>query len=224
MPVFKIEVDIRLEIAADKLHLTEEQTREADFTSILEEVQSIAEPKAVWEHCHVQEVGEGLVVIDGSRFHSNVLACVLSESDSVFPFVMTIGDAVEKRARRVDDSLQQYCYEYLGDFVLLQASQRLQQHLQLLSGSSTLSWYNPGSVDDFKLEGQRDLFRLLGDVRERIGVKLQENLIMYPRKSISGLYFKSEEPFYSCQICEREKCIGRRAPYDRSIAENFGVE
>lgn len=224
MPLFKIKPDVSLKSSKNKLRLTESQAEEADFPAILEQVQELAEPRAVWERCQIEEIGDGFVVISRSRFRSNVLASELSKSDSIFPFVMTIGDGVEKKARRTDDSLKQYCYEYLGDYVLLQASDQLKHHLELLSGGSRLSWYNPGSVDDFKLEAQRDLFRLLGDVHKKIGVELEENLIMYPRKSISGLYFKSEEPFYTCQICDREKCIGRRAAYDSGLAERYAKE
>lgn len=224
MPIFKMNANINLEVSRNKLRLSEGQAEEADFPSVLEQVQELAEPRAVWERCRIEEIGDGFVVISGIRFQSNVLASELAKSDTLFPFVMTIGDAVEKIARRTEDALKQYCYEYLGDFVLLQTSDHLRHHLEILSGGSNLSWYSPGSVDDFKLEEQRNLFRILGDVRERIGVELRENLMMYPRKSISGLYFESEEQFYTCQICQREKCIGRRAPYDRSMAEKYGID
>jgi hypothetical protein len=223
MPIFKMNANLNLEISRNKLRLSENQAEEANFPSILEQVQELAEPRAVWERCQIEEIGDGFVVISGVRFQSNVLASELTKFDTVFPFVMTIGDAVEKLARRTEDALKQYCYEYLGDYVLLQASDQLKHHLEMLSGGPHLSWYSPGSVDDFKLERQRELFRLLGEVRERIGVELRENLMMYPRKSISGFYFRSEEPFYTCQICEREKCLGRRAAYDPAIAEKYGV-
>jgi len=224
MPIFKMNADIKLEPSRKKLRLSESQAEEVDFPSIVEEVQNLAKPRAVWERYDVDEIAEGFVAIAGSNFRSSVLASMLLESDSVFPFVMTIGDSVEKKASRTEDSLKQYCYEYLGDFVLLQTSDHLRHHLEILSGGSNFSWYSPGSVDDFKLEEQRNLFRILGDVRERIGVELRENLIMHPRKSISGLYFESEEQFYTCQICQREKCIGRRAPYDSSMAENYNID
>ncbi|MBS3795053.1 MAG: hypothetical protein KGY80_09160 [Candidatus Thorarchaeota archaeon] len=224
MPIFKMNADINSEISRNKLRLSESQAEEVDFPSIVEEVKTLVEPRAVWERCLVEEIGEGFVVIAGFQLQSNVLASVLLESDSVFPFVVTIGDNVEKKARRTEDSLKQYCYEYLGDYVLLQSSDYLKHHLEILSGGSNLSWYSPGSVDDFKLEEQRNVFRILGDVHERIGVELRENLIMYPRKSISGLYFETEEQFYTCQICQREKCIGRRAPYDSSMAEEYGID
>ncbi|MBD3157869.1 MAG: hypothetical protein GF309_03680 [Candidatus Lokiarchaeota archaeon] len=223
MAIFKMNANINPEISRNKLRLSEGQAEEADFPSILEQVQELAEPRAVWERCRIEEIGDGFIVISGIHFQSNVLASELTKSDTIFPFVMTIGDAVEKQARRTEDALKQYCYEYLGDYVLLQASDQLKHHLEMLSGGAHLSWYSPGSVDDFKLERQRELFRLLGDVREKIGVELEENLVMYPRKSISGFYFRSEEPFYTCQICGREKCLGRRAAYDPAIAEKYGV-
>jgi hypothetical protein len=42
---------------------------------------------------------------------------------------------------------------------------------------------------------------------------LTDSLLMVPRKSISGILFPSEEGFVACQLCERERCPGRKAPF-----------
>jgi len=40
---------------------------------------------------------------------------------------------------------------------------------------------------------------------------------MVPVKSVSGILFPTEESFASCQLCPREVCPGRRAPYDPDL-------
>jgi len=45
---------------------------------------------------------------------------------------------------------------------------------------------------------------------------------MIPAKSISGIYFPTEVPFFSCQLCDRKDCPGRKAVYDPKIAAEFG--
>ena len=46
---------------------------------------------------------------------------------------------------------------------------------------------------------------------------------MIPRKSISGLYFPTEVTFFSCQLCERERCQGRKAPFDEGLKQKYGL-
>jgi hypothetical protein len=44
-------------------------------------------------------------------------------------------------------------------------------------------------------------------------VRLTESMLMIPRKSVSGIFFPSEEGFVACQLCERENCPSRKAPF-----------
>jgi predicted transcriptional regulator len=82
---------------------------------------------------------------------------------------------------------------------------------------------SPGSLKDWPIEEQRALFAILGDVEGSIGVRLSESLVMIPSKSLSGIYFPTEVPFYSCQLCPRERCPSRRATYDESAARDYGI-
>ena len=42
---------------------------------------------------------------------------------------------------------------------------------------------------------------------------------MVPTKSVSGILFPAEETFASCQLCPRDDCPNRRAPYDPELFE-----
>jgi len=64
---------------------------------------------------------------------------------------------------------------------------------------------------------QRELFTLLGDTRGPVGVELTETCLMVPVKSVSGIFFPSETHYENCQLCPRETCPGRRAPYDSDL-------
>ncbi|MBN1902577.1 hypothetical protein JW926_14730 [Candidatus Sumerlaeota bacterium] len=93
---------------------------------------------------------------------------------------------------------------------------RQMEERHLLGKSASMS---PGSLKDWPLEEQIPLFSLLGDTRESIGVSLTESLLMTPTKTISGIWFATEESFESCQLCPREECPARRAPYDKDLYE-----
>ena len=66
------------------------------------------------------------------------------------------------------------------------------------------------------------LFALFGDGQTPIGVSLTSSCLMIPAKSISGIYFPTEVPFFSCQLCDRKDCPGRKAVYDPKVAAEFG--
>ena len=72
---------------------------------------------------------------------------------------------------------------------------------------------SPGSLEDWPITEQTKLFSIFGDTERLIGVRLTDSMLMVPRKSISGILFPSEEGFTSCQLCDRERCPGRKAPY-----------
>jgi predicted transcriptional regulator len=40
---------------------------------------------------------------------------------------------------------------------------------------------------------------------------------MVPSKSVSGILFPTEQTFASCQLCPREGCPSRQAPYDPAL-------
>jgi hypothetical protein len=81
---------------------------------------------------------------------------------------------------------------------------------------------NPGSGDRrlWPLEEQGVLFGLLGNVTESIGVILTESWLMMPNKSVSGFYFKTDKTYHNCQLCQRQPCPNRRAPFDPILWES----
>jgi hypothetical protein len=80
---------------------------------------------------------------------------------------------------------------------------------------------SPGSLADWPITQQEELFSIFGNVEDLIGVKLTESFLMVPLKSVSGIYFPTEIEFVSCQLCPREVCSGRRAPYDPDLAKKY---
>jgi hypothetical protein len=40
---------------------------------------------------------------------------------------------------------------------------------------------------------------------------------MVPTKSVSGILFPTEDGYANCQLCPRQACPNRRAPYDEML-------
>jgi hypothetical protein len=113
--------------------------------------------------------------------------------------------------------LYQFWAEAVKESALAAARRALHAHLEALFSPGRVSSMNPGSLPDWPLPQQRPFFALLGPAAPAIGVKLSSSHLMTPNKSVSGVFFPTAEDWASCQLCSREACPGRRAPYDAAL-------
>jgi hypothetical protein len=187
----------------------------AGFESLDELVaraQKLIEPRGVCEVGYVGEKGERTVQVSGVTFESQVLRRNLEGTNKVFPYVITVGPALEREAGAQTDLLQQYYLEEMANIALEQAAGLLSSQLETRYGLGPLSNMSPGSLEDWPITEQPKLFSIFGDTERLVGVRLTDSLLMVPRKSISGILFPSEEGFVACQLCDRPNCQGRKAP------------
>ena len=156
-----------------------------------------------------------------ARFVSKVLRANLDEVERVFPYVATCGPELDTISIQSDDIFGQFCRDTLKEMALHAAMAHLVTHLKESYSLETLVSMNPGSgdINVWPIEQQRELFGFLGDAPEAIGVILTDSCLMVPNKSVSGLFYPSEDGFQSCQLCHRERCPNRRAPFDPHLWE-----
>jgi cobalamin-dependent methionine synthase I len=141
----------------------------------------------------------------------------------VFPFVLTLGQALDDVIEATEDMLDKYLLDEIGNMALREARGRFEAHLRSTFALEKISFMAPGSLEDWPIEQQKPLFQLLSGVESAIGVSLTSSCLMLPRKSVSGIYFPTEASFFSCQLCPRERCDGRKARYDKEKARKYGV-
>jgi len=191
--------------------------------TLLEVAKPLISAKAAYKVCYVEEKFEDTVIIDGIPFSSRVLRKNLEGVGRVFPYVVTIGARLEQRADTCTDLLERYYLDVIGNMVLAKARKHLEEHLRSRFGFEGLSYMSPGSLADWPIEQQQSLFSILKGIEVSIGVRLTENLLMIPRKSVSGIYFPTEVTFYSCQLCPRQHCEGRKAQYNEDLVKEYGM-
>jgi hypothetical protein len=214
-----IPFQIDLEDLKRKLRLKDANPYMQDVHRLAEEARKTGKPKAIYRLAFIDEKGEDRVVIDGVRFESHILRVNLDQAQRVFPYVVTCGVELEDWANRIGDTLYRFWAETIKEMALRYAHAAMEEDLQERYRPGSVSRMSPGSLADWPLQEQRPLFRLLGDGIETIGVRLNESLLMIPTKSVSGIRFPTEESFESCQLCPREICPNRRAPYDLDLYE-----
>jgi len=220
MRIFPID-DVRLnaESTAQRLRVADVEL----LRRLIETAQEAMAPAAAFRVGYVDEKRDDGVVIDGVDFVSRVLRRNLDGVGRVFPFVLTIGRALDDIIEARADMLEKYLLDEIGNLLLREARGRFEQNLRSAFALEKISCMAPGSLADWPIEQQGPLFRLLPDVETALGVRLTGSFLMLPRKSISGIYFPSEATFFSCQLCPRERCDARKARYDAAKARDYGL-
>ena len=195
-------------------------SRQVDqLSSLIEEARAIARPRAMYRVAYVDSRDENGAVINGIVFSSRVLSVNLENVHRVFPFAVTCGSELHEWMRGQDDLLVRYYADVISEAALRMAAGRLKAYLVRRYALGRTSTMAPGSLADWPIQAQRPLFALLGDPEAVIDVRLTDSLLMIPSKSVSGIRFPVEKTFESCQLCRREKCPSRKAPYEEGLYE-----
>lgn len=83
----------------------------------------------------------------------------------------------------------------------------------------SIAQMNPGSVVDWSIQEQRKLFAIIGNVQDLIGAELTDSSLILPLKSISGIWFPSDN-YENCMLCSKE-CPNRKAVYDPQMYDSI---
>lgn len=217
-----VELDERQVLA--RLRVPEGSEDEKRARELIARVLERANPKAIYDLCAVDEKGSRTIEIGGVVFESRVLRVNLDAAHRAFPYIATCGRELEGVPGVAGDLLLEYWLEELKAMALGAATAYLRAHIDGKYEPGKMSAMAPGSLEDWPITQQEQLFSLFGDVEAKIGVRLTESFLMLPMKSVSGVYFPTETSFESCRLCPREVCPGRRARYDPELWEKRYAE
>jgi hypothetical protein len=202
------------------LHIKPSSTSAAELEQMLETAFRVARPRAVYLAAYINSRGEDWVDIEGMRFTSRVLSVNLEPVHRVFPYLITCGPELQEWGESFDDMLQGFWAEAIKESALFCAGRALEEDMQARYQIGRIASMNPGSLTDWPIQQQRVLFDLLGERSRQVGVRLSDSLLMIPTKSVSGIHFPTEVSFASCQLCPRDNCPNRRAPFDPGLFES----
>jgi len=197
-----------------------------EFEGMVNKALHIAKPKALYKQCFIMAKGENTVTIDNVIFVSRTLCMNLDKVERVFAYVATCGKEVDLIEVLPDNYLKRFWLDTIKAVLLGFSIGHLNKFLDRKYKLGKTSHMNPGSGDAnvWPIEQQGELFSLFGDVENLIGVSLTPESLMIPNKSVSGICFPTEINFQSCQLCHREKCSGRKAPFDQKLWESVHHE
>jgi len=189
------------------------------FAELLAKVTAVGRPKAIYEVCYIEEKADDSVVLNGVRLTSRALRRNLDPVERVFPYVATCGTEADAIAVPDGDVAQAFWLWTMKEALLDAATEYLHEHLATRYRMTHWATMDPGSgdADLWPIEQQKQLFAVLGDVEARTGVRLTDSMLMVPTMSVSGIVFPTEAEFASCQVCHREGCPRRAAPFDEAV-------
>ena len=222
-----IPIKLDLEVVLKRMHVrSKTETIVNNIQELIEIVRPIAKPKAIYEVSYVENKNEDSLDIGGVRFTSHVLRVNLDKVERVFPYIVTCGRELDEIDFPPDEFLKSYCLDQIKETVLVSARSYLEDYLKRNYALGQLSRMAPGagSVEDWPIVQQEGLFSIFGGrvkVENLTGVKLTDEFLMIPIKSVSGIFFPTEIRFEACQLCPREACIERRAPYDPDLVKKY---
>jgi hypothetical protein len=212
----RIPFTVNAEQLLKTIHMEKDSEDAPRVMELARAAESLGRPKAIFREAYVEARGEDTVVVNGVSFKSRVMRVNLDKVHRVFPFITTSGMELETWSSGLGNMLEGYWADAIKRMALVSARAALDETLAGLS-PGTLATMNPGSLEDWPISEQRPLFTLLGDPMRDIGVHLKETFLMIPTKTTSGIRFPTEVTYENCQLCARENCPGRRAPYDKTL-------
>jgi len=202
---------------AQKMKIRESMMGE--FEGLVAQAAAVACPKVLWREAYVEALSGGTVTIDGVEFHSDAMRHNLAGIGRVFAYVATCGREVNGLPIAQNDYVLSAWLHFIKLELLKFCLPALRGVIQQQFGMEQLSAMNPGSGDEdvWTIDQQTGLFSLFGDVESQVGVQLTESYLMAPDVSVSGILFAADRAYQNCQLCRREGCPNRSAPFDAAL-------
>jgi len=216
----RIVTDIPLKFNADKV-AKKIRVEKLTAEEIIDTATKLINPRAVFNVAYIRDKTDNGVKINEINFTSRILRVNLDKTEKVFPYIITIGEELEKKACSGGDLLYQYYLETIADSALQKIRNYLMEIIKREFSIKKLSVMSPGSLKEWPITEQKPLFSLFEYENEQIKVELTESMLMIPRKSVSGIIFPTEVDFNSCQLCPRENCPGRQAQFNAELENKY---
>lgn len=206
------QVDFDIEVIAAKMGGRKSARVEKIIAALAEEARAVARPVAGAKMSSVALISEEESRLDDTIFKSGLLREKLEGLGRAFPYLATEGRELSEWSDGFSGSERIFA-DALEKEAVYQARDRLEAAILEKYGLEMISAMNPGSLRVWPIMEQVPLFRLLEPLPERLGIKLLPSFMMEPQHSVSGIFFQTDTKYHNCQLCPKEDCPSRKAPY-----------
>jgi len=210
----EIPFKVNLEQLFTRLKMKQDSEYAERVIELAKEAENVGRPKAVFNTTYIEEKGDDYIVVEGVKFASRILRTNIGDAQKVFPFLVTCGAELAEWAKGKEDMLDAFTVDIIQQLACKTAREAVSEEIIKNNGIEHISKMNPGSLADWPLSEQKNLFRLFKGREAQIGVVLTDCYLMVPVKSVSGIWFSKEIRFENCQLCQRPDCPSRVTDYN----------
>jgi hypothetical protein len=212
-----IPVKIDDETVKKNFRIRDTDKRSGRLEEMIQQARSVARPKAVYREAFVDEITADSVIIDGIGFKSRVMRSNLENIGRIFACVETCGTEIDEWAKGFENILEKFWADSIMEFILRGTGEYLFNYLNKVYELGKVGWMSPGSLPDWPVTGQIQLFTVIGNVKRLIGVELTKRMMLSPVKSVAGIIFQSDINYVNCMLCTKTDCKSRRAPFNAEL-------
>ena len=211
---------VSLDTILSDLHMSKEHKSYEKVAALYEAAVKIVKPVALYAAL-TPEARDGAIWLNGIRLEEPFVYKMLSGHDTVVPYAASCGREIDEWSLAFTDLFDQFVADAIKESYLDAVLEQLNREVRekYFDAGTSASSINPGSLEAWPITGQKPLFEILGGVTgvaEDIGITVKDSLMMIPTKSVSGILFPSDIPYHNCQLCAKENCPERKAPYERA--------
>ena len=186
----------------------------------LARAKALARPNYIHVVKKIPSSGEDFIELEGgARFSAGKISKYIKGASHVAVFLVTVGERIENTASILTEGkepLEGYLLDRIGSFAVESLAEAVERKIRRdysMLKKSVSRRYSPGYCD-WSIEEQRVLNKVLDF--SKIGVMLNENCMMRPKKSISAIVAIADKGIFTesgstCEICEKKDCSYRRA-------------
>ncbi len=182
---------------------------------LIEEAMGFVKPAFCYLVSDNCEIDKESISFEGVNFQTDkTIASLLRKSEELVFFIATAGaeyQAWHDEVTASHDALRLFVLDSLGSVIVESMGDYMEDFLQKQIGDiKHTNRFSPGYCS-WRIEEQQKLFPLFKD--GNCGVTLNENSLMHPIKSISGVIGTGRDVItkrYGCSICKRTDCYLRR--------------
>ncbi|MGL5415672.1 MAG: vitamin B12 dependent-methionine synthase activation domain-containing protein [Clostridium sp.] len=188
-----------------------------DIDRIREESKTFLRPKYVYNFYDIEKNREEIQLINTIiSFKGKDIYNLLKKAQRIILVAVTLGNDIERLIRKYekrsmrDALILDACATTAIEEYIDKLELKLKKEYLEKKENFTLR-YSPG-YGDLSLRSQRDIINIL-DCERRIGLYLSENLILFPRKSVTAILgiIEGEKEKKSCLQCSNySNCIYRK--------------
>lgn len=203
------------EAIAKRLRVPENSRKREELWEMIDTIEAKAVP-AVYLRELGPQIDDAGVTLDGELIASAKLAKILAEKAQspdgkpvVFAFAATYGQEACDWGNAREFGLPVFWAQTILEEGMLMLMDLLEAELRK-KGDYAVSVVEPGVPDDWPLEKQDIVFRLLGGESRDFGITPNNQSLMLPFRYVAGLAYLSNKITPQCGICHFTDCNKQR--------------